>query len=78
MQVRKAWKADQVKTLQSACASLNPLLTPEEAGKIVKAMWMENQADGARIVMRHCQDSYGFRQAMQSAMWSSEFAKLGI
>lgn len=71
-------EADQVKTLESACVSLNPLLTPEEAGKIVKDMWKENQVEGARTVMPYCHDAAGFRKAMQNGMWSSEFAHLGI
>jgi len=76
--VRSAWKQDQVKTLLSACQSLNPALTADECGLIVKALWKENQVEGARIMQRYCSDAHGFRQAMKNQMWHFEFEKLGL
>ena len=76
--VRAAWKQDQVATLESACRLLRPVLTPAECGKIMKALWKENQVAGARILQVHCPDLYGFRQAMKEHMWASEFEQLHI
>jgi len=76
--VRAAWKHEQVRTLESVCNLLHPTLSPHECGKIVKALWKENQSAGARIIQRYCPDQYGFRGAMKEHMWMAEFSQLGI